>query len=90
MFVVLWTAFSITLVPAALRIMLVRGKRLATFGISAAWLLLNVVVFGIGAVHCYNGCVDEPWYVLWSVVVTVSVGVFLIVLFSGWIVRRAT
>ena len=90
MFVVLWAAFWITLIPAALCMILVRGRRLATLGIAAAWLLLNVVVFGIGLVHCYTGCVDEPWYVLWSVVATVAIGVFLIVLFTGWIIRRKT
>ena len=87
MFVVLWVAFWITLVPAALCMILVRGKRLKTFGISAVWLLLNVAVLGIGAVHCYTGCVNEPWYVLGSVVTTVAIGVTLIVVFSGWIVR---
>ena len=87
MFVVLWGALWVPLIPAVLCMVLVRGKRLAALGLSVAWLLINTFVFWMGAVHCYYGCVDEPWYVLWSVVATISIGVFLLVLFSGWIVR---
>jgi len=83
--VVVWVALWFPAIATVLCIILVAGKRLAAFGLLALWLSINVVVFGIYLAHCFSGCVDEPWYVLWSMIASLLLGAYLLVLIASWI-----
>lgn len=86
--VALWVVLWLPLIAAILCMILVPGKRLSALGLSVAWLILCGVALAVGAAHCWSSCIDPPFYVLGIVVAAISVGIYLLVLISGWIVRR--